>query len=270
MDLSSMRVKELAEICRNFGLRTSGRKAELVERIQSNAMYQADVAAMAKMGISNGHGGSHSGSKRGSSSNYTSSNKKPRNEKEDSAAIDAVFARFQDPEAEEASITDEGILALCDALGIDAQDPVMLALSCAMESPLWASTRTRSSDVGCSSCTANLRAKLSALRSQMRDRAEFCTIYSWRRHWLQYVRENSRSVVSKDLWLQVLDFGLQIKPDLSNYDENGAWPVLLDDFAAHMLELITTKGLQAVQQEEETMSSEGDKADDAENMVVDE
>ncbi|KAG2901199.1 hypothetical protein PC116_g10645 [Phytophthora cactorum] len=306
MDLSSMRVKELAEICRNFGLRTSGRKAELVERIQSNAMYQADVAAMAKMGISNGHGGSHSGSKRGSSSNYISSNKKPRNEKEDSAAIDAVFARFQDPEAEEASITDEGILALCDALGIDAQDPVMLALSCAMESTtmgVYTHTEFRRGmlKLHCKSIE-DLRAKLSALRSQMRDRAEFSTIYSftfgfskdptqkslalelavglwdlllpghfqWRRHWLQYVRENSRSVVSKDLWLQVLDFGLQIKPDLSNYDENGAWPVLLDDFAAHMLELITKKGLQAVQQEEETMSSEGDKADDAENMVVDE
>ncbi|ETN24997.1 hypothetical protein PPTG_01142 [Phytophthora nicotianae INRA-310] len=69
MDLSKMRVKELAEICRNFGLRTSGRKADLVERIQSNAMYQADVAAMAKIEISNGHRGSHSGNKRGSSSN---------------------------------------------------------------------------------------------------------------------------------------------------------------------------------------------------------
>ncbi|KAG3250671.1 hypothetical protein PI124_g4702 [Phytophthora idaei] len=306
MDLSSMRVKELAEICRNFGLRTSGRKAELVERIQSNAMYQADVAAMAKMGISNGHGGSHSGSKRGLSSNYTSSNKKPRNEKEDSAAIDAVFARFQDPEAEEASITDEGILALCDALGIDAQDPVMLALSCAMESAtmgVYTHTEFRRGmlKLRCKSIE-DLGAKLSALRSQMRDRAEFSTIYSftfgfskdptqkslalelavglwdlllpghfqWRRHWLQYVRENSRSVVSKDLWLQVLDFGLQIKPDLSNYDENGAWPVLLDDFAAHMLELISKKGLQVVQQEEETMSSEGDKADGAENMIVDE
>ncbi|ETN24996.1 hypothetical protein PPTG_01141 [Phytophthora nicotianae INRA-310] len=93
--------------------------------------------------------------------------------------------------------------------------------------------------------------------------------FHWRRHWLQYVRENSRSVVSKDLWLQVLDFGHQIKPDLSNYDENGAWPVLLDDFAAHMLELITKKGQEVVQQDEDTMSSEGDK-DDAENMIVDE
>ncbi|KAI9993617.1 hypothetical protein PInf_015902 [Phytophthora infestans] len=301
-----MRVKELAEICRKFGLRTSGRKAELVERIKSNATYQADVAAMAKMGISNGHSGSHSGTKRGSSNTYTSSNKKPRNEKAEEAAIDAAFARFQDPEAEEASITDDGILALCDALEIDAQDPVMLALSCAMESATMG-VYTRSEfhrgmhKLDCQSIE-DLRAKLPVLRHQMRDRAEFSTIYSftfgfskdptqkslalelavglwdlllpghfpWRRHWLQYVRENSRSVVSKDLWLQVLDFGHQINPDLSNYDENGAWPVLLDDFAAHMLDLITKKGLQAVQQEEDSMSSEDDKADEAENMIVDE
>ncbi|EEY61633.1 DCN1-like protein [Phytophthora infestans T30-4] len=223
MDLSSMRVKELAEICRKFGLRTSGRKAELVERIKSNATYQADVAAMAKMGISNGHSGSHSGTKRGSSNTYTSSNKKPRNEKAEEAAIDAAFARFQDPEAEEASITDDGILALCDALEIDAQDPVMLALSCAMESATMG-VYTRSEfhrgmhKLDCQSIEV-LRAKLPVLRHQMRDRAEFSTIYSftfgfskdptqkslalelavglwdlllpghfpWRRHWLQYV-----------------------------------------------------------------------------------
>lgn len=95
MDLSSLRVKDLTEICRNFGascisqvqviklssyedawyslfvvvvgIRTSGRKAELVERIKANATYQADVAALAKMGISNGHAGGHNGTKRGPS-----------------------------------------------------------------------------------------------------------------------------------------------------------------------------------------------------------
>ncbi|GMF38197.1 unnamed protein product [Phytophthora fragariaefolia] len=94
--------------------------------------------------------------------------------------------------------------------------------------------------------------------------------FHWRCHWLQFVRKHSRSVVSKDLWLQVLDFGHQIKPDMSNYDENGAWPVLLDDFAAQMQELISEKGLAAVQNEEKAMSAGDDKADEAENMVVDE
>ncbi|CAH0479059.1 unnamed protein product [Peronospora belbahrii] len=275
MDLSSLRVKDLTEICRNFGIRTSGR-----EKPQH-------------------------GTKRSLSTNYTCSNKKLKNEKEDNVAIDAVFTRFLDLEAEEVSITDEGILAFCDALGIDAQDPVMLALSCAMEAEtMGVFTRTEfrrgMHKLHCHSIE-DLRDQIPTLRSQLHDRAQFSAIYSftfgfskdpaqkslalelaielwnfllpghfhWHRHWLQYVREHSRSVVSKDLWLQVLDFGLQIKPDLSNFDENGAWPVLLDDFAAHMRELITKKGLSVVQQEENTMSTEIDKTDDAESMLVD-
>lgn len=303
MDLANLRVKELADICRKFGLRTSGRKADLVERIQANATYQADVAALAKMGISNGQRESHSGRKRGSSLNYADSNKKARIKQEDDAAIDAVFARYQDLEAEEASITEEGILQLCDALGIDAQDPVMLALSCAMDAAsmgVYTLTEFRRGmhKLHCNTIE-DLRAEIPVLRTRLRDRAEFALIYSftfgfskdpiqkslalelaiglwdlllpghfyWRRHWLQYVREHARSVVSKDLWHQVLDFGHQIKPDLSNYDENGAWPVLLDDFAAHMLQLIATKGLAAVQEEEGTLD---DRTDGAENMVIDE
>ncbi|CAI5727301.1 unnamed protein product [Peronospora effusa] len=306
MDLSSLRVKELTEICRSFGIRTSGRKAELVERIKANATYQADVTALAKMGINNEQQKSHNGTKRSLSYNYTDSNKKQKNEQEDNVAIDAVFERFLDPDVEEASITDDGILAFCDAVGIDAQDPVMLALSYAMEAEtMGVYTRTEfrrgMHKLHCYSIE-DLRGKLPTLRNQMRDRTQFSSIYSftfgfskdsaqkslalelavglwelllpghfhWHHHWMQYVRGNSRGVVSKDLWLQVLDFGLQIKPDLSNFDENGAWPVLLDDFAAHMRELITKKGLLVVQQEEDTMSTETDKTDDTESMVVDE
>ncbi|KAL4115528.1 hypothetical protein KRP22_004391 [Phytophthora ramorum] len=307
MDLSKLRVKELAEICRKFGIRTSGRKADLVERIKANNTYQADVAALAKMGISSErHTNSHGGTKRGSGHTIDGSNKKQKNDKDDNVAIDAVFARFQDPEADETSMTEDGVLKLCDALGVDAEDPVTLALSCAMEAEtigIYTRTEFRRGmhKLNCHSI-GDLRSSIPTLRGQMRDRAQFATIYSftfgfskdptqkslalelavglwdlllpdhfhWRRHWLKYVSENSRSVVSKDLWLQVLDFGHQMKPDLANYDENGAWPVLLDDFAAHMLELISKKGLAAVQREEDAMSAESDKTDEAESMMVDE
>ncbi|CEG44957.1 dcn1-like protein [Plasmopara halstedii] len=307
MDLASLRVKELADICRKFGLRTSGRKADLVERIQANATYQADVAALAKLGISKGHKESHNDRKRGPSHNYADSNKKPRFKQEDNTTIDLIFARFQDLEVEEPTITEEGILVMCDALGIDAQDPVMLALSCVMEAATMGTYTQSEFRRGMHRLHCNtiedLRAVLPALRSQLHDRAEFSTIYSftfgfskdptqkslaldlaiglwdlllpghfyWRRHWLQYVRQHARSVVSRDLWLQVLDFGHQIKPDMSNYDENGAWPVLLDDFAVDMLQIIKTKGLTVAQNEEDTMSSQDiNKIDGGENMIVDE
>lgn len=91
----------------------------------------------------------------------------------------------EEPPAEEAAITDDGILALCDALGVDAQDPVMLALSCAMEAEtmgIYTRTEFRRGmhKLQCHSIE-DLRDKLSNLRSQMQDRAHFATIYSVRR-----------------------------------------------------------------------------------------
>lgn len=89
---------------------------------------------------------------------------------------------FADPEADEASITEEGIFALCEALEIDSQDPVMLALSCAMESEMMGVyTRTEFRrgmlKLHCHSIE-DLRAAIPTLRNQMRDRAQFATIYS--------------------------------------------------------------------------------------------
>jgi hypothetical protein len=95
-----------------------------------------------------------------------------------------VYLFIADPEVEEASITDEGILGLCDALGIDAQDPVMLALSSAMGSEsMGVYTRTEfrcgMHKLHCKSIE-DLRGKIPALRDQMRDRAQFSSIYSVR------------------------------------------------------------------------------------------
>lgn len=66
------------------------------------------------------------------------------------------------------------------------------------------------------------------------------------KHWVAFVTNHSKNSISKDLWQQVLEFGSNISPDLSNYDENGAWPVLLDDFTVHMKNLIREKGLSNV------------------------
>ncbi|KAI0329867.1 DUF298-domain-containing protein [Cubamyces sp. BRFM 1775] len=36
--------------------------------------------------------------------------------------------------------------------------------------------------------------------------------------------------VNKDLWNMTLEFCRTVQPDLSNYDPDGAWPTMLDDF----------------------------------------
>ncbi|KAB1281912.1 DCN1-like protein 4 [Camelus dromedarius] len=43
-------------------------------------------------------------------------------------------------------------------------------------------------------------------------------------------QQSKYKVINKDQWCNVLEFSRTINLDLSNYDEDGAWPVLLDEF----------------------------------------
>jgi len=45
-----------------------------------------------------------------------------------------------------------------------------------------------------------------------------------------FASSHLRHVVTEDSWQQVLEFSRTVREDLSNYDPNGAWPVLIDDF----------------------------------------
>ena len=94
-----------------------------------------------------------------------------------------LLARPLDPEAPD-TMTDDGILALCDALAIDAQDPVMLALSWTMDADaMCVFTRTEFvrglEKLECKSI-ADVRAKLPSLRKKLHERQSFADIYSVR------------------------------------------------------------------------------------------
>jgi hypothetical protein len=47
---------------------------------------------------------------------------------------------------------------------------------------------------------------------------------------VQFVRMKAYKVLNKDQWTSFLEFIKQHDQDLSNYDDSGAWPVLLDEF----------------------------------------
>lgn len=53
-------------------------------------------------------------------------------------------------------------------------------------------------------------------------------------HFQQFLDESKYKVINKDQWCNILEFSRSVGPDLKNYDEDGAWPVLLDEFVDYL------------------------------------
>ena len=48
--------------------------------------------------------------------------------------------------------------------------------------------------------------------------------------WTTFLREKKVQVITTDVWNMLLTFATDIAEDMSNFDDDGAWPVLIDDF----------------------------------------
>mmetsp|Transcript_38404 Transcript_38404/g.61644 ORF Transcript_38404/g.61644 Transcript_38404/m.61644 type:complete len:251 (+) Transcript_38404:78-830(+) len=52
--------------------------------------------------------------------------------------------------------------------------------------------------------------------------------------WIEFLKQETKPKINKDVWDQLGEFAFYIKDDFSNWDPAGAWPVLIDSFAEWM------------------------------------
>ncbi|XP_051687536.2 DCN1-like protein 4 isoform X3 [Oryctolagus cuniculus] len=125
----------------------------------------------------------------------------------------------------------EGMEKFCEDIGVEPENVVMLVLAWKLDAQNMGYFTLQEWLKGMTSLqcdtTEKLRNTLDYLRSLLNDSTNFKLIY---RYAFDFARQSKYKVINKDQWCNVLEFSRTINLDLSNYDEDGAWPVLLDEF----------------------------------------
>ncbi|KAK6308891.1 DCN1-like protein 4 isoform X1 [Coregonus clupeaformis] len=160
----------------------------------------------------------------------------------------------------------EGMEKFCEDIGVEPENVVMLVLAWKLDAQSmgYFTLQEWLKGMGSLQCdsTERLRNSLDYLRSVLNDTTNFKLIYRYAfdfarekdqrsldlntakcmlglllgKTWPlfpvfnQFLEQSKYKVINKDQWCNVLEFSRTINLDLSNYDEDGAWPVLLDEF----------------------------------------
>lgn len=184
--------------------------------------------------------------------------------------LDELFLRYGDPQ--EGMVMADGVARFCEDLQVDPQDVVTLVLSWHMRAATMCEF-TRDEFVGGllslgADSIEKLKQLLPGLRSELRDEGKFRDIYefafNWAKEkgqkslaldtavgmwtllfrqrnwplvdaWCQFLLTNHNKAISKDTWTQLLEFS-RLDPALAKFDDEGAWPYLIDEFVEHLRE----------------------------------
>ncbi|KAK9698225.1 hypothetical protein RND81_08G089700 [Saponaria officinalis] len=187
----------------------------------------------------------------------------------DTRHLEELYNRYKDPYAD--MILADGITLLCNDLQVDPQDIVMLVISWHMKAATMCEFTKQEFIGGWQSLGVDslekFRERIPYIRSELKDEQKFREIYifafSWAKekkslafdtaigmwqllfaekqwplidHWCQFLQARHNKAISRDTWAQLLEFVRTVDPQLTNYDAEGAWPYLIDEFVEYLYE----------------------------------
>eukprot|EP00112_Aurelia_sp_Birch-Aquarium-sp1_P018663 Seg4480.1 transcript_id=Seg4480.1/GoldUCD/mRNA.D3Y31 product="DCN1-like protein 5" protein_id=Seg4480.1/GoldUCD/D3Y31 len=183
---------------------------------------------------------------------------------------EAWFHKYAEEGNKGKIIGPDGIEQFCKDLGVDPNDIVMLVVAWKLSAENmgffklseWKSGMTF---LGCDSLL-KLKSKLDGLRAYLKDTSNYKKIYRYafdfcrdkdqrsldietgkamlslllRDIWpqidifLEYLNQTRHKVINRDQWNSILEFIRTVDRSFTNYDVEGAWPVLLDEFVEYV------------------------------------